>query len=493
MTLLYHNKEKLHGKLLRSQKVIGSCVPFRHQERIFAVTCHHVLFENDSTENSCCLEEITLKVEEREFFATHIISDFHTSQKTDVLIIEFTSGCTVPNFATLSLSFNVDANKLAYYAPEIITSHPQENTVAQVPLIGLIRSTGEYNIDSTVDKAIFHHLNKGRGGAKEYAGISGSGIFVTVNDNIVLVGILSKLPICSIEQPIVINRLDSVTSHLPEAKPFNDLLNPHCVKQGESRPNLKHVCFVNYTEQSRDYYCERACDVEFNTNVTDNMNIWLYGKSGTGKTALVTRNLKHNQANHIPCDLEPITIKTCDCIFRGIVEDISQHMDVEDTPDKLDVKSIYNFLVDCDLEDDTVISIDEMSCSCPEVIDEFCQKAMALIRYYQKKEPNKRIVFVISSIFHPKEHGCNNGKLVESFEFVCSDEWETEIEHLFNIQNTALGGLICEEGKEIVLKECKSLPRLLTKIIHTIYRGKNFSLELVLEIANRVATEHNEI
>ncbi|MBB1466197.1 hypothetical protein H5300_23430 [Vibrio sp. SG41-7] len=194
MSFLLQNKEKLHGKIYRQGKCIGSGVPFLSQDRAFVATCHHVLFAEDNPENICNIEEISLKVGQQELFASKLVSDFDNSKISDVSIIELITDDVTANFANISLSIEVDVNQLTAHAPEIITSHPFENTVAQVPLNQRMRSVGTHSIESTVRKDTFHNFNKGRGGAKEYTGVSGSGIFITLEKNIALVCIFRSNP-----------------------------------------------------------------------------------------------------------------------------------------------------------------------------------------------------------------------------------------------------------------------------------------------------------
>lgn len=484
MSTLYEYKEKLHGKLYIDEKVIGSCVPFTSERRVFVVTCHHVVF-NDESKASEKIDNIILKVNGQSFFSPTVISDANESSQSDVLILEFSKGESQIDFASITLHMGIDIGLLKQYKSEIITSHPNEDSIARVPLCDDLRANGVHYIEGSVAKDAFHHMNKGRGGAQEYSGISGSGIFTLNENGITLVGILGKLPRNSIEQPIVLSRLDSVEQYIPKNIIF---------QTDEAMPTaeLKDVCFVHYTPRSEKYYCTRECDKEFSDNVLGNISIWLHGSSGTGKTALVARNLSSQDVKHIACDLEPITIRSCDDIFQGIVDDITQYVDESSPPAKFDVKSMCQFLIDCNLDDNTVVTIDEMSCSSPEIIEEFCKSIINLVRRYQKQQHTKKIVFVVSSIFHPKKHGCNLGKLMESFDFVCTEEWDSSIERLFDIQNTALGSKICSEGKKVLLDNCDSLPRLLTMLVHKVYRKGEFSIECISDTTARVIREYSE-
>ncbi|HHC7143921.1 ATP-binding protein [Vibrio parahaemolyticus] len=494
MSVLYNNQEKLHGKIYQHGKCIGSCVPFISQERVFAITCHHVLFEENGTADQLSLENLTITVNSKNYPLLQIVTAHDVSSESDVLLVELFIASTdeLEGFADIILSTGVDAERILQQNHGLIVCHPNEKQIAKVLLDSQARDCGQFNIESTVKKGTFYNLGKARGGAKEYAGISGSGLFMANGKKTYLLALLAKLPDGSITETVILKRLDSIATMFAESQLFLDIVDSASEPPGKPETPLKDVCFVNYTERSKDYYCHRDCDAEFNANLDDSMNTWLHGESGTGKTALVARNIMQRNVNHIACDLEPITIDSCDSIFRGMIDDITKFIDIDETPDSLDVKSISQFLQKCQFKDNTVITIDEMSCSCPDIIDQFCQKTMNLVRQYQKLEPEKNIIFVISSIFDPKNHGCNRGKLMESFELICSNDWSNDIENLLDIQNDALGNMICENGKHVILQNCDNLPRLLTKMVQKIYRSKDFSLESINLVVERVISEYKE-
>lgn len=460
------------------------------QGRSFVLTCHHVLYGEGICKNSFDVKDISLAVGDSTVPAIDILTQHETSELSDVTIIELSNNNTLPILAELSLSLQVDISKLGTNCPQIITSHPQESAIAQIALNQEIRSVGIHDIEGSVNKGSFHNLNRGIGGAIEYKGISGSGVFVSFNEKIILLGILSKLPKSSMEEQIVFKRLDSVKDDVPGIQTLEEIMGqiePH----GGTAP-LRDVCFVNYTERSKDFYCVRQCDDEFNANINDKMNTWLHGESGTGKTALIMRNLKESNISNIYCDLEPITIDSLEDILRGIAEGISMYQNYVEIPQHLDAKTMSSYLNGCKLKDNTVIVIDEMSCSDINIINQFCTVAVKLVRFYQKSNPDKNIIFVISSIFPPVSPEGNRGKLIESFEFIHSNEWEGKIEGLFDIQNRALGQKICETGRDVIITSSKRVPRLMSKFVHRIYRSNKFSVEEIRATTQKVIAEYNE-
>lgn len=494
LSINFDNLESLHGKIYDDRLCIGTCVPFISQGKIYGLTCHHVFFDKNSTEYNKELNNINIEIGVLTYSLVEIITEHNSSKCSDVIVLELRCNTEeeLSKFPNLVLLNQVDEKDIKNKNHAIVVSHPRESAIVEVEVNKHFKSADTHSIESSVEKGTFFNLSKSRGGAKEFAGISGSGLFISIEGNLYLVGLLSKLPESSIIEKIVVKRLDSLRSIFPESQQFSNTIAPSSFVKKQEIPQLKDVCFVHYTERSHEFYCERECDSEFNANINESMSIWLHGESGTGKTALVSRNLAQQDVKHIACDLEPITIDSCESIFRGMVDDITQYVDNINPPEQLDVKSICQFLIDCQLDDNTVVTIDEMSCSNALIIEEFCKKIISLVRRYQKLEENKNIIFVVSSIFHPIQHGCNRGKLIESFDFVCSGSWDGDIEKLFNIQNTALGGKICQDGKNIILESCSNIPRLLTKLVQKVYRSKEFSIKSVTDITERVISEYKE-
>lgn len=488
MSGLKANRHKLHGKICRDGKVIGSGVPFISNDMYCVVTCHHVLYEEHHTEtdSSTGVQDITFKVNSTEFNATRIVTEFNESKASDVLIIQLDSINEPVLHDALHLANQVEVDNLSNYQPEIVTSHPDELTIANVALAGHIVTCQEGNIESSVEKNSFFNETKGRGGAKEYKGVSGSGLFIEVDGQIILVGLLAKLPICSIEEQVVIKRLDSVHKYIPDSLSFQEIVAPL------APVDITDVCFLNYTEASRRYYYVRNRDKHFQKSVSGVRNTWLYGDSGTGKTAMVLRNLQELDIDHIYCDLQPVTIKSSDSIFRAVIEEVASKQEIYDTPDNLDIKSMSQFLIDCHFRSKLVIIIDEMSCSSDSIIEDFCQNVLTLVSYYQKQSGQKNITFVISSIFNPKEQKCDIKKSVRSFTFICSTGWAEHIEGLFDLQNLALGSRICDRGREIVLSRCNENPRILSNIVEDVYNSEEFTPKSISETTKRVVEKYSE-
>ena len=356
MSVIYDSQEKLHGKVFYNEKCIGSCVPYVSQGRVFALTCHHVFFEKNDKAEEIILDNIKIKVNSQDYSALKVITEHSVSLVSDVLSIELEifRQEDLALFEAITLSTEVDADGISQQDHTIIVSPPNENHISLVQLNPDLRSIGDYNIESSVPKGTFFNQSKTRGGAKEYAGISGSGLFMSIDNNIYLLGLVAKLPKSSITEPVVIKRLDSLKPHFNESQTFSNITKSS-IKQHIVLPALlKNVCFVNFTERSKDYYHERTCDNDFNTNHEHGLNTWLHGESGTGKTALITRNMKSKNINHIACDLEPVTIESCDSILRGMVDDITQYFDFVEVPKSLDVRSICKFLQACQLQSNTI-------------------------------------------------------------------------------------------------------------------------------------------
>jgi len=488
---LFENREKLHGKIYSDGVCLGSCVPFRHLNRVFVLTCFHVFSKLWQDAKAANFQEITVVILKHEFRKLELCSEFHSSSVSDILALELLDHETFDESALLDFNFIVglNTNDVRDKKLSLVTCHPREHQIASVALDSSVEVSSQNEISGTVPKGTFFNSARGRGGALEYAGVSGSGLFIEFNSEIHLIGLLSKIPVSSINEYVSSKCLDSLKESALSSKCCS--LSPN-----EEKPPplglLRDVCFLHYTDRSYQYYYERHCDSTFNNALASYENIWVYGSSGTGKTALIARNIKSQDAKHIACDLEPIVIKSIQCIFQGIVDEIAANISNVSPPSVQNVNNLRIFLQQCNLPPNTIISIDEMSCDNAEIIAEFCHQVVSLVRQYQKLSIEKSLTFVVSSIFHPGKHVSNKGKFLQSFETISTDQWDGHIEELFNLQNEALGNKICDSGKQVVLQNCECQPRLLSRLVEKIYKSGQFCNQSITKLVLLAKQEHSE-
>ncbi|MCD9548769.1 AAA family ATPase [Photobacterium carnosum] len=494
MSIISEKSDYLIGGLYLNDEYLGSCIPFLSNKNFYIITCGHVIYGDNFDKSTKPTDRIEIITTKYKYKCLSILTDIDFAKKNDISIITIDKSSTdfdINNFIELNICSEIN-NEILNYEHGLVLHPVKDETTSTIKLSNFNKDLEDISYQVDVDKSIFHNLYNGTYGAKEFKGVSGSGLFVSHNNMIFIAGILSSIPKNKLTCPLILQKPDSISSILSDIGVFNfsQIRDLSYIKSQSLLPLPKNVFFIDYTIKSKDYYKERSCDLEFSDNLSFDQNTWIYGRSGTGKTALLKRNLINLNCDYIYCDLSPVSIISKDNLWQGIVEDIGSYLDVQYDENDLTVKSLYNFLSKCKLTNNTVIAIDEMSCNDPTIIREFCNEIINLVRYYSKKEPDKVVIFVISSIFSPKNQNFDKGKVLESFEFVCSDNWESSIGDLFDIQNKALNIGICSLGKQEIISICDNVPRLLTLLMKKINQKQCNEISSIKTVIEKVMADY---
>ncbi|MCS6133850.1 ATP-binding protein [Shewanella baltica] len=485
--------ELLNGQVYFENEYLGSCVPFATdvEGQYFAITCAHVIYGNDDSRVIDNFESIKVITKNGRFKLISRLTNELNEKEYDIFVMEIIPVDEIDDSALVRLSICEDINEsLLSHEHALIVSPVNDNAVSCVPIKSFNRNVNEYSYEAEVDKATFYDIDRGVSGAKAFKGVSGSGLFVIIDEYICLAGILSKIPKSIVTTPIILQKGQSLIKFLLP------LSNVKVFKLDKSinvtsKAELKYICFTNYTLKSKYFYHLRPCDKEFNFHMNNYLNIWVHGLSGSGKTALLMYNLIQSDVEYIYCDLQPITISSENDIWQGVIDDILFRHNISFNSDKIEIKSLCQFLLKCKFENNVAIVIDEMSCNDESVINDFCNTVTNLVGYYNKLSGDKNIIFIISSIFSPYQQKFNKLKFFELFETVCSNEWSGELTKLFDIQNLALGNKICNKSKSFIINNCNNSPRLLTQTVASIYRRETFSFEIISSISNKLTEEYN--
>ncbi|WP_415376675.1 hypothetical protein [Patiriisocius sp. Uisw_017] len=226
------------------------------------------------------------------------------------------------------------------------------------------------------------------------------------------------------------------------------------------------VLFNNYSQKNEPFYLNRDSDSEFN-NSLEISNIWLFGKSGVGKTALINRNLIQNKTEYCFCDLSPITITKVEDVLNEILLTIEDKFDLErDNSDTNILKQISQILCKAS-SSKTIIVIDELSVSDNSTLKNIADSFIQLVTYYSNQTENNELKFVVSTISDPKDIIQNKSKASGYFQYICCDSWDNYSSHLFDILAKALN-LELEDSKSTIIEESKNSPRTLKNIFQKI-------------------------
>ncbi len=237
------------------------------------------------------------------------------------------------------------------------------------------------------------------------------------------------------------------------------------------------VLFNNYSEKNEPFYLNRNSDSEFNKSL-EISNIWLFGKSGVGKTALINRNLIQNKIQYCFCDLSPITITKEGDVLNEILITIEDKFDLErDDNETNKLKQISQILCKAS-SSNTIIVIDELSVSDNSILKNIADSFIQLVTHYNNQAGNSELKFVVSTISNPKDIIQNKSKASGYFQYICCDSWEDYSSQLFDILAKALS-LELGDLKSTIIKGSNHSPRTLKNIFQKILIGNDTSEKAV--------------
>lgn len=249
----------------------------------------------------------------------------------------------------------------------------------------------------------------------------------------------------------------------------------------------KIVLFNNYSKKCEDFYLETQRDKEFTNSLKLN-NLWVYGKSGFGKTALVNRNLIINNLEYCYCDLSPIKIVSSDDVLEEVLSKIEDKFDVKrDGNERNKIKQITQILSRYDRR--IIIVVDELSVSEDIVLKEIANDLVKLVAHFCNTcEKEDDLKFVVSTILNPKQIIENKSKAYEHFQYLNCSSWSVDIENLFNLLSKALN-LNLASSKADILKSSQSSPRMLKSIFRKIIALENLSAASIQRAIQLVESE----
>lgn len=254
----------------------------------------------------------------------------------------------------------------------------------------------------------------------------------------------------------------------------------------KAKVDINKVLFNNYSKDVEPYYFERKTDETFNNSLKIE-NVWLFGKSGTGKTTLVNRNLKLNDIEYCYCDLSPTNIKSVDDVLSDILCTIEDKFNVErEENEENKIKCIANILGKIS-SNQIVIVIDELAVEDNKLLQNISNSLINLVVHYSNKN-NNDLKFVVSTISTPKTIIKNISKAGNYFQFICCDDWEKDNLLLLETICNALK-INLDSYKKYIIEKAQKSPRILKVIIKKIVIGGKFDEESVKNATNKVLSE----
>lgn len=250
-------------------------------------------------------------------------------------------------------------------------------------------------------------------------------------------------------------------------------------KKVESKKKIKTstILFNNYSKRNEPFYLLRDSDSEFNEALAIN-NIWLFGKSGFGKTSLISRNLIQNSIDYCFCDLSPIRIKKAEDVLLEILVTIEEKFSMERDINEENILKQISKILCLKSTSRAVIVIDELSVSDDKVLRKIAEYFIQLVTHFSNQSEEDELRFVVSTIANPKQIIRSKSKASEHFHFICCNSWESYSSQLFDILSASLNIDITESKSKIIEKSQHS-PRILKNIFRKIVVSRRTNAESV--------------
>lgn len=312
-------------------------------------------------------------------------------------------------------------------------------------------------------------------------GWSGSGLFKVDNQKLYLIGILVSLT----DKDHTYKTIHCVPiGSCSELMKQNDL--------GEFKTNVNRdatvVLFNNYREECEEYYCERDEDTDFINHLQVN-NIWIFGKSGKGKTTLINRNLLHNRIEYLFCDMSPITIESENDVLEDILLEIEDKFEVtRDAKQRNIIKEIVSLLNSLENKN-IVIVIDEMSIEDKDILKKIASSFLKLVSHYVNNREDRDLKFVVSTISEPKDLLINSGKATDYFQYICCDDWDDYMSKLFDSLVLGLDLNVEEGDRNFIIGQSNKSPRILKNILRKMVLCKELNSANIKDIVHRTLEE----
>ncbi len=258
-------------------------------------------------------------------------------------------------------------------------------------------------------------------------------------------------------------------------------------KEIPKETNPQKVLFNNYSKECENYYLEREIDKEFINSLKLN-NLWVFGNSGFGKTALVNRNLTKNDIEYCFCDLSPINITSSEQVIEEIIFKVEEKFELERNPTVTNNIKQLTQLLCCTKKSKIIIVIDELSVKDNKILKEIATDLTNLVVHYGNSFQNEGLKFVVSTISNPKDIIENISKASEHFQYIDCNDWSISIEKLFEILTTSLS-IDLEEQKQHIIESCENSPRILKSIFRKIIALENINPAAIINAVKITTSE----
>lgn len=255
----------------------------------------------------------------------------------------------------------------------------------------------------------------------------------------------------------------------------------------DSAPPLNHVLFNHYKLEHEPYYIERCQDREFVKSLQF-ANVWVYGASGVGKTAMINRNLKKNAVDYCYCDFSPIIIESERDVLNEILYCLEGKLGVSrDLQEENTIKAITRVLKQSNVSQ-VVVVIDELGVGEEQLLKKIASSLMRLVTYVANNYMEDGLIFAISTIKSPIELLQQIDKARDYFQFIACDSWDNNFDQLFETLASNLG-LNISESKVYIVENSAQSPRILKSMLRNIILLEKLDHESIEKAIDKTLSE----
>ncbi|MEZ8718072.1 hypothetical protein AB6D81_19010 [Vibrio splendidus] len=194
MNYLVERKPHFFGFVIKNGCKVGSCVPFKHNDKVYILTCAHVLYGNNFEFNIKPQDVFKVDTAYGEFCIGQIISDEEFSKKYDLSLLEINVGDKLDSFLSVRLG-KPSLNPMLVEGYSLITKHFDDEYLSDEQPVRIENqdTMQDFHYAIKFDKDLFHNKYIMTYGADAFKGISGSGLFYSDGSNIILSGLIKSL------------------------------------------------------------------------------------------------------------------------------------------------------------------------------------------------------------------------------------------------------------------------------------------------------------
>jgi predicted esterase len=260
----------------------------------------------------------------------------------------------------------------------------------------------------------------------------------------------------------------------------------------EARPF--DVLFDAYRLEFERFYVERREDLILGGYIA-RQNIWLFGPSGMGKTAALTRCLV-KQGSFRLISLGHYT----GCSVRELFTALHETLTSDKKPDQLDptwprlIEALVTEMEELSRSGIRWIFVEEMPIGNPQELGEFLSRLSSLLILHNQSRGSDSIAFVFSSIVDPRLEAQDLYRISQILKVIRFAEWRlSDINKLMQLIMSELHIELSVHDQNSILSACRMSPRFI-KVLFNNYLGL---LPMMLEpraaLAEALASTKSEV